>query len=91
METFTPASMGGDTNLKEAKRRIGHQVCMIGGFDQFHYFQDCFPDETKKAVRQCFEDAGEGGGFILAPSDHFFDADIQLITAFADEAKKCLY
>jgi uroporphyrinogen decarboxylase len=91
METFTPASMGGDINLKEAKRRIGHQVCMIGGFDQFHYFQDCSPDETKKAVQQCFEDAGEGGGFILAPSDHFFDADTQLIAAFADEAKKCLY
>jgi len=91
METFTPSSMGGDTVLKEAKRRIGNRVCMIGGFDQFHYFQDCSPDETRKAVRQCFEDAGEGGGFILAPSDHFFDADTQLIAAFADEAKKCRY
>ena len=38
METFSPPAMGGDTNLEEAKRRIGDKVCMIGGFDQFHFF-----------------------------------------------------
>jgi len=41
METFTPPGMGGDVDLKEAKARIGHRVCMIGGFDQFHYLQGC--------------------------------------------------
>ena len=91
METFTPADMGGDTILAEAKKRIGDRVCMIGGFDQFHFFQDCTPEETRKAVRKCFEDAGEGGGYILSPSDHFFDADPELIKAFADEAQKCVY
>ncbi len=91
METFTPASMGGDTILAEAKQRIGDRVCMIGGFDQFHYFKGCTPEETRKAVRKCFEDAGEGGGYILSPSDHFFDADMELIKAFADEARKCVY
>ena len=91
METFTPPEMGGDTNLKEAKERIGHRVCMIGGFDQFHHFINCKPEETRKAVRKCFQDAGRGGGYILTPSDHFFDADIELLKAFADEAKKCTY
>ena len=38
METFTPCGMGGDARLDEAKRRIGDKVCMIGGFDQFHFF-----------------------------------------------------
>jgi hypothetical protein len=42
-------------------------------------------------VRQCFEAAGEGGGFILSPSDHFFDADPRLIEAYADEARNCVY
>ena len=64
---------------------------MIGGFDQFHYFKDCSPEETTQAVRRNFEQAGKGGGFILAPSDHFFDAEIELIRAFADEARKCIY
>ena len=32
-----------------------------------------------------------GGGFILSPSDHFFDAEPTLIAAFADEARQCVY
>ena len=91
METFTPPEMGGDTDLRKAKERIGEQVCMIGGFDQFHFFQDCTAEETRAEVRRCFQAAGEGGGYILCPSDHFFDADIELLRAFSDEARKCEY
>ena len=91
METFTPPAMGGDVELREAKRRIGQRVCMIGGFDQFHYLKNCPPEETRRAVRRCFDEAGEGGGFILAPSDHFFDAEADLLEAYADEARKCRY
>jgi len=91
METFTPVGMGADVDLAEAKRRIGSKVCMIGGLDQLHFFTGCTEKETRKEVRRCFEAAGEGGGFILCPSDHFFDAELPLIKAFADEAKKCKY
>jgi uroporphyrinogen-III decarboxylase len=91
METFTPSGMGGDARLKEAKQRIGDRVCMIGGFDQFHFFTGCTPEDTRKEVRRCFAEAGEGGGYILCPSDHFFDADLELIHAFADEAQECGY
>lgn len=91
METFTPKDMGGDVRLAEAKRRIGHRVCMIGGFDQFHFLVGCTPEQTRAEVRRCFEEAGPGGGYILSPSDHFFDADIALLEAYADEAKRCVY
>jgi len=91
METFTPPGMGGDTSLKSAKSRVGARVCMIGGFDQFHFFLGRTPEETRREVRRCFEEAGEGGGFILSPSDHFFDADLALIQAYADEARTCVY
>ncbi len=91
METFTPPAMGGDVNLKEAKRRIGDKVCMIGGLDQFHFFKGCTVQETRDEVRRCFREAGAGGGFILAPSDHFFEADLELLKAFADEALNCTY
>ena len=91
METFTPPGMGGDTRLAEAKRRIGERVCMIGGFDQFHYFRGCTAEETRCEVRRCFSEAGEGGGYILSPSDHFFEADITLVQAFAEEARRCVY
>ena len=89
METFTPRGMGGDTVLAEAKRRIGDTVSMIGGFNQGHYFSRASEEEVRAAVRACYEDAGRDGGYILAPSDHFFDADPKLIAAFADEARKC--
>jgi len=91
METFTPESMGGDAQLAEAKQRIGHRVCMIGGFDQFHYLTDCTEEETREEVRRCFREAGEGGAYILSPSDHFFEAELQLLEAYADEARQCTY
>jgi uroporphyrinogen decarboxylase len=91
METFTPPAMGGDVDLAEAKRRVGDRVCMIGGFDQFHHLAGCSPEETRRAVRACFEQAGEGGGYVLAASDHFFDAEPALIEAYAEEARRCRY
>jgi hypothetical protein len=91
METFTPPDMGGDVDLAEAKRRIGDRVCMIGGFDQFHHLADCTEVETRDAVEHCFKAAGAGGGFILSLSDHFFDADVNLIAAFANQARQCTY
>ena len=91
METFTPAAMGADVDLSEAKKRIGDRVCMIGGFDQFHFFVGCSTEETRAEVRRCFEAAGNGGGYILSPSDHFFEAEPELLHAFVDEAQKCVY
>ena len=37
------------------------------------------------------EKVGQGGGFILAPSDHCFDAEAGLIRAFAEAARACTY
>lgn len=91
METFTPPAMGADVDLAEAKMRIGERVCMIGGFDQFNFFQNCTPEETRHEVRRCFDAAGHNGGFILSPSDHFFEAESKLLLAYADEAKQCIY
>lgn len=91
METFTPSAMGGDVDLAEARRRIPKNICMIGGFDQFHFFDNGTSDETRAEVRRCFKAAGQNGSFILSPSDHFFDAKPDLVMAFADEARKCKY
>ncbi|MCD6174409.1 MAG: hypothetical protein J7K65_01405 [Planctomycetes bacterium] len=91
METFTPSGMGGDVDLAEARKRVPADICMIGGFDQLHFFTDCTPEQTRAEVRRCFEVAGQNGAFILSPSDHFFDAEPELIMAFADEARKCTY
>ena len=92
METFTPAGMGGDVDLAEAKRRIGDKVCMIGGFDQGRFFKHGWrAEEDRDEVLRCFEAAGEGGGYILCPSDHFFDADPELLNVFSETARQCGY
>ena len=83
--------MGGDANLAEARRRLGDTICMIGGFDQLHHLSGCSPEQTRAEVRRCFEEAGQEGACILSPSDHFFDAAPELIAAFADEARSCVY
>jgi len=49
-------------------------VCLIGGFDQFHGLQDGTPELIRQMVHQCFQEAGPGGGYIMAPSGHFFYA-----------------
>ena len=91
METFTPPAMGGDANLAEARRRIPRDICLIGGFDQYHHFVGGTPAQTRGEVRRCFEAAGREGGYILCPSDQFFEADEALLAAFADEARRCTY
>ena len=91
IETFTPIGMGGDANLAEAKARLDGKVCMIGGFDQLHFFTGCDEETTRAEVRRCFREAGEGGRYILAPSDHFFDARPDLLRAFAEEGARCAY
>ncbi len=91
IETFTPAGMGGDADLAKARTILAGKVAMVGGFDQFHYFTGCDEQTTRAEVRRCFREAGAAGGYILCPSDHFFDADPELIQAFAAEAATCLY
>ena len=61
METFTPPGMGGDADLAAARRRIPQNICMIGGFDQQHFFKGCTPAATRAEVRRLFEAAGKNG------------------------------
>lgn len=91
IETLTPPFMGGDADLKEIKRRIGQRVCLIGGIDQGNFFIKASPDKTRDAVRRAFDEAGGNGGFIISPSDHFFDAKDELLEAFVAEAHACIY
>jgi uroporphyrinogen decarboxylase len=91
IETFTPAGMGGDADLARAKARVGGRASMIGGFDQLQFFMECDPVATRAEVRRCFREAGQGGRYILSPSDHFFAARPELLRVFAEEARACVY
>ncbi len=91
LETLTPPALGGDVDLAELKKQVGDRVSLIGGFDQYNGFENASSDETRRQVRHCFETAGAGGGYIMNPSDHFFEGSVENLEAYADEAKKCVY
>ncbi len=90
LETMTPPSMGADTDLAEANRRVGDRLFFIGGFDQNAGFEKGTPQIAARLVRECHE-ACPNGGYICSPSDHFFFGDPANIQAFVDEANRCTY
>ena len=41
--------------------------------------------------RRCFQAAGTEGWFMLSLADHFFEAGLLLLEAFANGARRCVY
>lgn len=91
LETMTPPSMGGDCDLREASRRVGDRLFLMGGFDQNAGFERGTPALARRLVRECFEATKYHAGYICVPSDHFFFGDPLNIQAFADACKECKY
>jgi len=90
-ETLTPPGMGGDARPAEIKRRIGDQVALIGGLNQ-HEVLDCGTRaEIRSEVFRLFAELGPGGGYILSPSDHFFETPVANLQHYADAARECCY
>lgn len=90
LETMTPVGMGGDCNLAEADRRIGDKMCFIGGLDQGQGFERGNPQMVKHMVRELFECCPDGG-YIISPSDHFFEGDVENLRAFVEAVQECVY
>jgi uroporphyrinogen decarboxylase len=57
----------GDCTMGQAKARIGDRVCLVGSV-QYDDFERLTPDEMGALVKRQIEDAGAGGGMILAPT-----------------------
>jgi uroporphyrinogen-III decarboxylase len=91
LETMTPVSMGGDCDLREASRRVGDKLFFIGGFDQNQGFERGTPEVAKRLVHECFEATKDHAGYIIAPSDHFFEGDEENLRAFCEAVHECVY
>jgi hypothetical protein len=59
--------------------------------DQVNILSDQTPEEITAEVRRLFEAYGPGGGYILSASDHFFDAPVENLRAFAAAGHGCRY
>jgi len=90
-ETLSPAEVGGDAVPAEIKKRIGDKVALIGGLNQSQVLTDGTAEGIRAHVREIFEGYGPGGGYIMSPSDHFFDAPVENLKTYAEAARECVY
>ncbi|MFV2066979.1 MAG: uroporphyrinogen decarboxylase family protein [Pirellulales bacterium] len=55
--------------LGKVKTVVGDKICLVGNIDCGQLLPHGSRDEVRTAVRQAIEDAGAGGGFIVASSN----------------------
>jgi uroporphyrinogen decarboxylase len=54
-------------DLAEAKRVLGHKMCLKGNLDPTRIMLQGTPETVREAARQCIGTGGVNGGFILSP------------------------
>jgi len=89
-ETLAPISVGGNQEPWDFKRKVGNQIALIGGIDQFNTLEGS-DAEIGMMVRRLFETVGYDGGYICSCSDHFFDTPVEKLRTFTSAAHACLY
>jgi hypothetical protein len=91
-ETLSPPGVGGNiTDRRAVKEALGTRCALIGGMDQFNVLTCSTPSRISEEVTGLFETFGEGGGYILSTSDHFFDVPPANLRAYAEAARSCTY
>ncbi|HOD84829.1 MAG: methylcobalamin:coenzyme M methyltransferase [Planctomycetes bacterium ADurb.Bin126] len=91
-ETLSPPGTGGNiTEPDKVRQAYAGKVAMIGGMDQFNILTTGTVEQIQAEVRRLFEGFGRDGGYILAASDHFFDAPPENLKAYAAAARECSY
>ena len=63
--------------LARAKEIAAGRICLLGNIDVTHILVDASRDEVFEAVRQAIEDAGTGGGYIVAPTNSHPQMSVQ--------------
>jgi hypothetical protein len=68
VEPLTPPPLG-NTNLADAKRRVGDRMCLKGNLDPVHVVGSLSPAEVAAQTRHCLEVGSAGGGYIFSVAD----------------------
>lgn len=76
----------GDIELDEVKRRLGRQVCLMGNVE-LRDLEGCTPQQVRRIVKRCMDQAKAGGGYVLMPTA----APINVPLAPATEANYLAY
>lgn len=91
-ETLAPPGVGGNVRDPEKVRAVyAGRVAMIGGMDQVNVLTRSSAERIGSEVQRLFDGFGRDGGYILSTSDHFFDAPVENLQAYAQAARECRY
>jgi hypothetical protein len=91
-ETLSPPGVGGTiTDPNQVRAQFAGKLAMIGGLDQFHILGDGTTEEIQAEVKRLAEGFGSDGGYICSAADHFFEAPVENLKAFAAAARQCVY
>ncbi len=91
-ETLSPPGTGGNiTEPAHVREVFAGRLAMIGGMDQFNVLTEGTPEDIRAEVLRLFEGLGKDGGYIMSASDHFFDAPVENLRAYARAAEECAY
>lgn len=90
-ETLAPISVGGNQEPWDFKKKVGDNLALIGGVDQFRVLTSGDEKMIMETVQGLFEKVGYDGGYICSASDHFFDAPPENLIAFGKAARECIY
>ncbi|KYH32156.1 uroporphyrinogen decarboxylase family protein [Neomoorella mulderi] len=90
-ETLAPKGVGGNIEGPELYEAMHGKVALIGGLDQYNILTNGTPEQVKQEVHRLFEIYGKGGGYIMMPADHFFDAPKENLLAYGEAARECVY
>ena len=91
-ETLSPPEIGGNiTGGRIVKEKLGSRIALIGGLDQVNVLTHGDEALIRKTVHSLFETYGNNGGYIISACDHFFEAPVSNLVAFANAARECVY
>lgn len=79
-------------NLEKIKRDWHGVLCLFGGVDEQEILPFGTPLDVRQEVFKRFRQAGEGGGYIIAPSHNIQpDTPLENVLAYFDAVKSCKY
>jgi uroporphyrinogen decarboxylase len=90
LNPIQPKAFGMD--LARIKRDWYGILCLFGGVDEQEILPFGTPQDVKQEVWKRFQQAGKGGGYIIAPSHNIQpDTPLENVLAYFDAVKSCRY
>jgi uroporphyrinogen decarboxylase len=74
--------------LARAKEMVGDRLCLVGNIDITHILVDAVKDEVFEAVRNSIKAAGQGGGYMVAPTNSHQSMSVDRLRWMLEAVKK---